>query len=81
MPVERVMGPNCNNMGNYGDLQPIARNMKPTLWVSGEDFSFGLVPQQSLIKPGFHHLVLLARNKKTKQKQLKSHLLNGHLCT
>ena len=24
MPVERVMGPNQNNMKNYGDLQPYA---------------------------------------------------------
>ena len=36
MPVERVMGPKQNNMKNYGDLQLIAKNMKPTLWVLGE---------------------------------------------
>ena len=31
MPFERVMGPNRHNIENYGDLQPIARSMKPTL--------------------------------------------------
>ena len=36
MSVERVTGPNQNNMKNYGDLQSIAQNMKPTLWVPGE---------------------------------------------
>ena len=41
IPVERVMGPNQDNTENYGDLQPIARNMKPTLWVPGENLSFG----------------------------------------
>ena len=45
MPVERVMGPNRNNMENYGDLQPVARNMKATIWVPGENFPFGLLPQ------------------------------------
>ena len=44
MPFERVMGPNRHNMGNYGDLQPIAGSMKPTLWVPSENFSFGLLP-------------------------------------
>ena len=43
MPVERVMGHNRNNMENYGDLQPIARNMKPASWVPGENLSFGLL--------------------------------------
>ena len=36
MHVERVMGSNQKNMKNYGDLQPIAQNMKPTLWAPGE---------------------------------------------
>ena len=31
MPFERVMGPNRNNIENYGDLQPIAGNVKPRL--------------------------------------------------
>ena len=31
MPSERVIGPNRHNKENYEDLQPIARNMKPTL--------------------------------------------------
>ena len=44
MPVEREMGPNQHNMENYGDLQPIAQSMKPTLWVLSEDLSFGLLP-------------------------------------
>ena len=42
MPFERVMGPNRHNMENYGDLQPIARSMKPALWVLSENLSFGL---------------------------------------
>ena len=42
MPVERVKGPNPNNIGNYGDLQSIARNMKSTLCVPGENLSIGL---------------------------------------
>ena len=37
MPVERVMGPNRNNIENYEDLQPIARNVRPS-----ENFSFFL---------------------------------------
>ena len=36
MSVERALGPNRNDKENYGDVQPIARNMKPTLWVLGE---------------------------------------------
>ena len=36
MPFERVMGSNQNNMKNYGDLQSVAQNMKPTLWAPGE---------------------------------------------
>ena len=32
MPVEKVMGPNRNNMENYGDQKPITQNnMKSTL--------------------------------------------------
>ena len=31
-------------MENYGDLQLIARNIKPTLWVPGQSLSFGLFP-------------------------------------
>ena len=48
MPVERVMGPSRNNMENYRDLQPIAQNMKPILWVPGENLSFGLLPKAML---------------------------------
>ena len=44
MPVERALKLNRNNMENYGDLQPIAQNMKPTLCVRGEYPSFGLLP-------------------------------------
>ena len=44
VPFERVMGPNRHNMVNYGDLQPIARSMKPTFWVPSENLSFGLLP-------------------------------------
>ena len=40
MPFERVMGPNRHKMENYGDLQPTARGMKPTLWVQSENLSF-----------------------------------------
>ena len=43
MPFERLMGPN-RHMENYGDLQPIARSMKPTLLVPSENLSFGLLP-------------------------------------
>ena len=43
MPFERVMGPNRHNKDNYGDLQPIVRNMKPTLSVPSENLSFGLL--------------------------------------
>ena len=45
MPVEREMGPNRDNIENYGELQPIAQNMKPTLWVTGKNLSFGLLPK------------------------------------
>ena len=45
MPIERVMGPNQHNMENFEDLQPIARSMKPTLWVLSENLSFGLLPK------------------------------------
>ena len=45
MPFERVMGPNQHSMKNYGDLQPIARGVKPTLWVPSENLSFGLLPK------------------------------------
>ena len=42
--VERFkMGPNRKNTENYGDQQPIARNMKPTLWVPGKNLSFTLL--------------------------------------
>ena len=44
MPVERVMGPNRNNMENYVELQAIAQNMKPTVWVPSENPSSGLLP-------------------------------------
>ena len=46
MPFERIMGPNRHNNENYGDLQPIARSMKPTLWVLSENLSFGLLPYE-----------------------------------
>ena len=39
------MEPNRSNEENYGDLQPIARHMKPTLWVPGGNYLFGLLPQ------------------------------------
>ena len=42
MPVERVKGPTQTTSKIYGNLQPIARNMKPTLWVPGENLSIGL---------------------------------------
>ena len=45
MPFEKVMGPNRHNMENYGDLQPIGRSMKPTLWVPSENISSGLLPK------------------------------------
>ena len=41
---ERVMGPNRHNIENYGELQPIAQNMEPTLWVKSENLSFGFLP-------------------------------------
>ena len=44
MSVESVMGPNRNNMEDYGDLQPIAQITKPTLWVPGDNLSFDLLP-------------------------------------
>ena len=43
MPFERVMGPNQQIIENYGDLQPIARSMKSTLWMLSENLSFGLL--------------------------------------
>ena len=46
IPFERVMAPNRHIKENYGDLQPIAPSMKPTLWVPSENFSFN----SSLIK-------------------------------
>ena len=45
MPAERAMGSNRNNTENYGNLQSMAENMKPTLWVPSENFSFGLLPE------------------------------------
>ena len=45
MPVERVMGPERNDLEDCEDLQPIARNIKPTLWVPGKNLSFGLLPK------------------------------------
>ena len=54
MPFERVMGPNRHIMENYGDLQPIARSMKPTLWVPSENLPFGLLskaePSEDIIE-------------------------------
>ena len=50
MPFERVMGPNQHNKENYGDLLPIARSMKPTLWVRSENLNFGLFPNVPTIK-------------------------------
>ena len=50
MPFERIMGPNRHNMENYGDLQPVARSMKPTLWVPSENFSFGLLPLKAFVE-------------------------------
>ena len=43
VPAEGVMGTNGNNMENYGDLQPIARNMKLQLWVMDENLSSSLL--------------------------------------
>ena len=45
MSFERVMGTNRHIMENNGDLEPIARNMNPTLWVPSENLSFGLLPK------------------------------------
>ena len=45
VPFEKVMGPNRHNMENYGDLQPIARSIKPTFWVPSENLSFGIFPK------------------------------------
>ena len=47
MPFERIEhpGPIRHNMENYGDLQPIARSMKPTFWVPSGYLSFGLLPE------------------------------------
>ena len=50
MPIEKVMGPNRHNMENYEDLQPIARSMKPTLWVPSEKLSFSLFPEEYLLQ-------------------------------
>ena len=47
MTFERVMGPNRHNMENYGDLQPAASSMKPTLCVLSENVSFGLLKPHS----------------------------------
>ena len=47
MLVESVMGPNQNYMENFGNLQPIARNMKPTLWILGENLSFDFLSKCS----------------------------------
>ena len=55
-PFERVMGPNRHNMENYGDLQPIARSMKPTLWVLSKNLSFGLLPYK--LKSKMHYNIL-----------------------
>ena len=46
MPFERVMGPNRHNKEDYGDLQPIARSMKPT-WSHLDPW----VPNENLSKP------------------------------
>ena len=43
MPTERIMAPNRDKMENCGVMQPIARNVKPTLWVRDENLSFGLL--------------------------------------
>ena len=48
MPFERVMGPSRQSMENYGDLQPIARRMKPALWVPSENLPSGLLPNEHL---------------------------------
>ena len=44
MPFKRIMGYNQGIKQNYDDLQPIARSMKPTLWVPSKNLSFGLLP-------------------------------------
>ena len=49
MPFGRAMGPNWHNNENYGDLQPITRSMKRTLWVLNENLSFGLLPEFNLL--------------------------------
>ena len=56
---ERVMGPNRQNMENYGDLQPIVRSMKPTLWVPSENLSFGLLPYCSFLLGKFRQSFVL----------------------
>ena len=43
MPFERVMGPNRHIIESYGDLQPIAQSMKPTL-APCKNLSLGLLP-------------------------------------
>ena len=48
MPFWKGNGrPNRHIMETYGDLQPIAQNMKPTLWVLSENLSFGLLPDSN----------------------------------
>ena len=49
MPFERAMVPNRHIMENYGDLQPTAQSMKPTLWGPSENLSFSLLPKD--LKP------------------------------
>ena len=51
MPYQRVMRPSQNNIEIYGDLQPIAGNIKSTLWVPGENLSE--VGVDILTTPGF----------------------------
>ena len=61
MPFERVIGPNRYNMENYGDLQSIARRMKPTIWVLSEKPFFWLHPllQISFFSISKHFLMKL----------------------
>ena len=45
VPGEMIVEPTQNSdMENYGNLQPIAWNMKHILWVLGRNLSFGLLP-------------------------------------
>ena len=55
MPFERVMGPNRHNMENFGDLQPIARSMKPALWVPSENLSLILASSLTGRYIGYMH--------------------------